>query len=241
MTESRPTHKILIITLILLLSACTNNAVQPPTSAPVVLPSEQATMVPTVTFTIIPTSTATPVPSATPTAEPTSTTAPTATITPTELSLSSVISITGLVSLSGKSDKPFPTTVVLRLGGGEYGDEGARGDEVVSTIKTDLDGKYLFSDLKPGIYTIWVLITAKRAMIPGCDEILQPGTGWALGLIFGGDKSMISWKTTSLRWGILFAENLPADMQPEGFYAVSPALEIASGTAKTQNIALICK
>ena len=135
---------------VLLLAACTNNASQVPTNTPLILPSATATAVPPATFINVPTATSTLIPSATPTAEPTSTTAPTATITPTELSLSSVISITGLISLSGKSDKPFPTTVVLRQGGSELGQEGAGGDEVLSTIKTDLDGKYLFSDLKVG-------------------------------------------------------------------------------------------
>jgi hypothetical protein len=233
MTFARGILPATILSLVWCLAACTNTTVQTATNTPVALPSETATRVPSATFTIAPTATATPIPSATSTATrattPTVVPSLTAVLSPVTASASGLASLTGMVSLAANSSKPFPTTVELYQGD----------DTFVAKVKTVAQGKYTFKALKPGAYTIWVLI-ASKSMVPGCSDVQLPASDWALGVVFGEGQSM-TMKGSSLKLGIMLAQNLPSTLQPSGYYAVSPAFEFAGGAEKVLDVTLTCK
>jgi hypothetical protein len=233
MTFARRILPVTILSLVWCLTACSNTTVQTATSTPVTLPSETATMVPSATFTTAPTLTATTIPSATPTATrattPTTVPSLTAVPSPAAASASGLASLTGMVSLADKSSKPFPTTVELYQGD----------NTLVAKVKTVAQGKYSFKALKPGTYTLWVLISSKT-MVTGCSDVQLPASDWALGLVFAEGQSM-TMKGSSLKLGIMLAQNLPSTLQPSGYYAVSPAFEYAGGAEKVLDVTLTCE
>jgi hypothetical protein len=187
-----------------------------------------------------PTSTDTPVPTSTPTTPPTSTstTPPTLTSTitptlpPTEAPVPQPASLTGTILLSGDTTQPFVSSVELRQ---------KDSYNLIGKSDTDSNGNYKIENIDPGTYQLWVLITTKEAMIPGCTDVAPPNNKWRIGIKFGDDKAL-SMENAYLSKGLLLVQNLQtSDLKAQGFYAVLDGFKIKSGMENKMDVTLLCK
>lgn len=212
MVQSDSRFLLFLLSLVLLLSACTAQVTAEPTAPP--------------TATSIPTATITSTPSLTP--------SPTATLTlfPSETPIPLPASLTGIVSLSGDSIRPLVSVVELREA--ESFDLLVKGD-------SNSRGEYRIEDIQPGKYELWVLITTKSSMVSGCGDVRPPDETWKIGINFEDDKAL-TMENAYLSKALLLVENLQGSgLQAIGFYAVLSDFEIASGIENKFDVALICE
>jgi len=203
---------LFLLSLVLLLSACTPQVTAEPTAPP--------------TTTSIPTATITSTPSLTP--SPT----PTLTLVPSETPIPLPASLTGVVSLSGDSVRPLVSVVELREA--ESFDLLAKGD-------SNTRGEYRIEDVQPGKYELWVLITTKSSMVSGCSDVRLPDDTWKIGVNFEGDKAL-TMENAYLSKALFLVENLQgSDLHAVGFYAVLLDFEIASGIENKFDVTLVCQ
>ncbi len=176
------------------------------------------------------TSTETSTPSPTLTHTPTQTNTPTITLTATA-TFTPTTSLSGTILLSKKELKPFITKVELRKN---------EKIDVIGKANTDPDGFYEITDFLPGIYELWILLTDKPFMVPGCNDVAPPDDTWDIGIIFDGNKGM-SINKENLSYALLIANNIPpSSMKATGFYAVLSKFNITTGTKNQMDVTLIC-
>jgi len=158
---------------------------------------------------------------------------PTATKTssPTQTPIPQPASLTGTIHLLRDDPEVFPTIIELRE---------PDSFKLVSSSVADPEGVYIFEDLDPGIYQLWVLITTGRAMLPGCGDVSAPDTDWLLGIVFEEDMALTT-QNIYLSAALFFAESLDeSEIIAQGFYAVLAELDVKSGEEKVQDVALPC-
>ena len=179
------------------------------------------------------TPTSTPIPTNTPTPLPTSTPTITVTPSPTETPIPQPASLTGTIFLFSNTSNPFDSLVELRQ---------KDSFTLIGKSDTDSSGVYKIEDIDPGTYELWVLITTKSKMIPGCSDVAPPDDSWKIGIKFGEDKAM-SMGNAYLSKALLLLQNMPAssDLNAEGFYAVLEDFEIESGIENKMDVTLDCK
>ncbi len=209
---------IFILFTCMALTACNGQAAVQPTAT--VPPASTATLVPSPTFTSFPTTS----PTASPTAMPT--------LDPTETPIPRPASLTATISLSGDPAKPFVSAVELRNKDTFH---------LVGKSVTSANGVYKIEKIDPGSYELWVLITPKTQMLPGCADVAFPDNTWKLGIKFGGDKAL-TMEDANLSKGLLLAQNLQSsDLTAEGFFAVLEDFKIESGMENKLDVTLLCK
>jgi hypothetical protein len=214
-----------VLLLFLFLSGCAGPQSQKAAPTPVILPTNIPTAVASATWTAEPTliaETATDAPTRTPAQN---------TATPTAISLAKPASLSGNITFTAKSKKPFMTVIELRQG---------EGFKLIGSAKTNFNGKYSLSAIQPGSYGLWVLFNTRPLIPTGCRDILLPSSDWALGLEYLGDLSLTA-PGNSLQKLMLISKNInDASLQVKGFYAVMPNLEITSGTDKSVDLNFMC-
>ncbi|MBW8011978.1 MAG: hypothetical protein FVQ83_12185 [Chloroflexi bacterium] len=178
-----------------------------------------------------PTDTPAPTTTMTLTSEPTITPTSTLTPTPTETEIPMPASLKGTIYLETSGRDPFITSIDLREGGSFT---------LVNSGETDSRGTYNLTDIEPGVYEVWVLITSTTSMISGCNNILPPDEEWEIGIMFVEELGMRQ-KNSSLLEAITLAEILESsDLLATGFYAVLPEMEIISGVENELVVILFC-
>ena len=204
----------MLLCLTFLLTACNGqNVIQP-----------SATVAPTSTETLVPSPTLTPFPTSSPTGTPT--------LPPTETPIPQPASLTGTISLSSNSAKPFVSSVELRE---------KESFTLVGKSDTDSNGVYKIENIDPGVYELWVLITPETDMVSGCADVAPPDNKWKLGIKFGEDKAL-SMENAYLSKGLLLAQNMQSsDLKAQGFFAVLEDFKIESGIENKMDVTLLCK
>jgi hypothetical protein len=174
------------------------------------------------------TPTLTPIPTSTSTMTPT----PTRTSTPTVTPVPEPETLSGTVYLSGEALKPFKSVIQLR----QY-----KRFDIVATVKTDAAGKFTIENVQPGVYELWILLTARPKMISGCQEIDPPEDTWGIGITFEEGKAIKMDDRWSLGRALVFLENLPAGEFPvSGIYSVNTAFEVKAGGTNVIEVTLGC-
>ena len=158
----------------------------------------------------------------------------TTTVAPSEVSIPSFASLTGTVFLSDNHQKPFPTSVELRL---KYG------GPVTNQVETNSVGEYRVENIQPGSYEFWILVTTEPSMISGCSDILPPDTSWQMAIKYGEAKTVGIEQNVSLSQALREARFMFENygMQADGFYAIFPNLEIESGLESKMDVTLLCQ
>lgn len=187
---TRIKFQFVTLTLVLLLTACGVQATAVPTDAPTSTPLPTATITFTLTAPPSPTSTLTPIPSDTPIPLP--------------------ASLIGTISISNGSVKPFSSTVELRM---------AESFDLVAGEKTNSKGEYKIEDFQPGKYELWVLITAKSAMLSGCNDVRPQDEAWKIGVNFEDGKGL-TMENAYLSKALFLVDGLKAaGLKAKGYYA----------------------
>lgn len=186
----------------------------------------QIPFAPSATITLTSTETPTPIPTSTLTVTPT--------LTPTETPIPQPASLSGIIYLLSGSTKPFISSVELRQGGDSF--------TLIASSKTDSKGVYKIENIDPGIYGLWILITATSTMIPGCNDVAPPDDAWKIGIEFGEDKSLTI-ENAYLSKALTLMEFMPStsDLKAQGFFAVLDGFKIESGIENIMDVNLICK
>jgi hypothetical protein len=203
----------------ILLTACNEQIVSEPS----------ATLPPTLAKTSTPLPTSMP----TETLRPLPTPTVTITVAPTETAFPQPASLTGTIFLSSGSTKPLVSYVELRQ---------KDSFTLMGKSETNSGGTYKIQNIEPGTYELWVLITSKAAIIPGCSDVAAPDDTWKMGIKFGEDKAM-SMKNAYLSKALLIMKNMPSssDLKATGFFAVREGFKIESGIENKMDVTLICK
>jgi hypothetical protein len=154
------------------------------------------------------------------------------TVTPSKTSIPKPASLAGTVFLSQENKTPFVTSIELRV---------TNSFKLIGKGKTNSEGQFKISNIQPGGYELWVLITTTPAMISGCSDVLVPDSTWKMGIKFGEGKAL-TMENASLSKAILLSNNLPSsNLKATGFYAVLPGFAIASGIVNQKDVILLCR
>jgi hypothetical protein len=168
-----------------------------------------------------------------PTITPTLTVTPTETFTftSTKTEIPKPASLVGTIYLSNSEKKPFVSLVEI------HEKDKFR---LIGKSKTDNKGMYKIEEIDPGVYQIWVLITTKKLMVSGCNDIAPTDNSWKIGIKFGEDMSMTI-ANAYLSKALMFLDNLSSsDMQMQGIYEVLEGFEIQSGSEILLDAILYC-
>ena len=211
----------IFFSLSILSAACYRLGVS--TEATPILPTriESPTIVPPISPTITESPTVAPPVSPTFVESPTSTTK--------QASLSGIVFLT---SPAGVGGWPFPYGVDLRQGDisktAEYPD-------------SNRHQNFLFENIEPGIYQLWVLIPSETLALKNCYDVGLPDKQWKLGRILD-HEIIFSAPNMSYREALDQAVEIhAADPNTYDFYAVLENVEIESEKDIYIDATLICK
>ena len=177
--------------------------------------------------------TSTPLPTATITLTPTPLPSPTATLTPVPSDTPNPLpaSLVGTIFISNGNVNPFASAVELRM---------AESFDLVVGAKTNSKGEYKLEEIQPGKYELWVLITAKSAMLSGCNDVRPPDAEWKIGVKFEDGKGL-TMENAYLSKALFLVDGLKASgLKATGFYVVLSNFEINSGVENKFDVTLFC-
>ncbi|MDD5467695.1 MAG: hypothetical protein PHS96_07795 [Anaerolineales bacterium] len=215
-----------LLLLALVLSACNVGVFVSPSAMP--SPSSTATPSPSLTFT--PTSTPTEIPTETPIPSPTLT--PTIEQTLTDTPIPEPVTFSGAVLISGEPPKPYLSTIEIRT---------LETFNLVKKGSTDSKGNFKITDVPPGVYDLWVLVTTQTEMVTGCSDVAPPNPQWLTGIQFPGDKGL-TMKTASLGKALMLAKAMTSpDLKAQGIYFILPNFRIEPGGDTTIEVVLNCE
>ncbi len=152
-----------------------------------------------------------------------------ATIAPQQATLSGIVFLTDEAELGGW---PFAYHVELRQENiskvAEYPDE-------------NRPQQFIFENIEPGTYQLWVLIPPETLSFKKCYDIGLPNKMWKLGRILEGNETFTD-TNRSYREAFLQAEkDNSSDSKTYEFYAVLENLDIKLGIDNYIDVTLICK
>lgn len=165
----------------------------------------------------------------------TSTIAPSATaiILPSDTPVPGPVSVSGMIRLSTNGEESvFVTLVELRRG---------TSFDLIARQNTQADGTYTFEDLPTGTFELWVQITTRIEMPPGCADIAPPNDSWKIGIKFDEDKALTA-EHAYLSKALSLAETLrSSDLVARGFYLVSEPIKLVSGANVIIDATMFCQ
>jgi len=158
---------------------------------------------------------------------PTVTLLPTATQTPTETSVP-IVFLKGTLKFSGARQDSYSTKLAIH---------DINNFKTTWSVQSDKNGEYSFTDIKPGKYNLWILMTDNKVMISGCTDVISPDKTWKTG-VYLSETTVL---TVDANLSLLEAINMKGFVGVTRIDFISPAIELKSEKTTELNVVLNCK